>query len=209
MWQPLWVSGPHSKSSSRHRCVALVTFNFIQAVYKWLQHSPLRGGGGEKCLWKKVFARLSRLWVSAHRHYLLPSFNDFPPRGAAARALAVGLRIALDARLSGHYTHCNMQLTRLLHFHYTIIHSCQLNFMHCSTWPTPDYGALALRYPKLTGAGLTRRPTNCNLALDSTSLFTLSLMEQLIHRQVTIGKTKCFSLWMENKCTAAKLFSLW
>lgn len=36
------VSGPHSKSPSRHRWGAMVTFNFIQTVYKWLQHSPLR-----------------------------------------------------------------------------------------------------------------------------------------------------------------------
>lgn len=70
-------------------------------------------------------------------------------------------------------------------------------------------GPLHSNISKLTGFGLTCRPTNCNLALDSTSLFRLSLMEQLIPRQVTIGKTKCFSLWMENKCSAAKLFSLW
>lgn len=57
--------------------------------------------------------------VWAQWHYLLAAFNDFPPRGAAVR---LALRIALDTRLSGHYTHCNMQLTLLLHFHYTIIH---------------------------------------------------------------------------------------
>lgn len=50
------------------------------------------------------------------------SANDFPPSGATVRALAVRLRIALDTRLSGHYTHCNMQLTLLRYFHYTIIH---------------------------------------------------------------------------------------
>lgn len=50
------------------------------------------------------------------------SANDFPPSGATVRALAVRLRIALDTRLSGHYTHSNMQLTPLRYFHYTIIH---------------------------------------------------------------------------------------
>lgn len=70
-------------------------------------------------------------------------------------------------------------------------------------------GPLHSNIPELTGASRTRGPTNCNLARDSTSLFRLSLMEQLIRGQVTIGKTKCFSLWMENKCAAAKLFSLW
>lgn len=114
------VTAPVGERASfwRRGRIAAVTFNFIQTVYKWLHL-----GGKNKSLWKKVFARLLLLLVWVHWHYLLPRLNDFPPSGATVRrASAVGLRIALDTRLSGHYTHCNMQLALLLHFHYTITH---------------------------------------------------------------------------------------
>lgn len=72
--------------------------------------------------------------------------------------------------------------------------------MHCSTWPKADYQGPALQYPELTSARLARRLANCNLAPDSTSLAPSGpLMEQLISRQVTIGKTKSLSSRMKNK----------